>query len=587
MNCIYDIANVARKIFQFGAGIGIPIGNLREKEAYIYEGEKDSVPEGKSCLTGDTVVLNDKTHISVKNQHITIKWLYDYYKNVKNPSYKIRSMLDDFGIGINFVENVIYNGKRPVYEITTKDGYKIKATSNHKFLSESGEWKKLEDFSIKEKIGVNGKTRPIAECKRCKKIKLLRGNKSKYEGLCENCVVSVFHGCSLKDSPEEFQKRSIARKRYRSSPEIKKWYSEMNTGENNPMWKGDYANETTARGRNKNIYLWNRENNTCERCNNTKKRIEVHHKDGNPYNNELSNLEVLCVQCHNDEHKKRRSNGNYRLTKEVYFDEIINIEYVGVDGVYDIKMKSPYHNFIANGFVSHNSGPIKFMYLFDTVGETTKSGGRVRRAAILCVLPVWHPDIMDFISCKEVDGGLSNMNISVAITDDFIRALDDDIPFNLVTPFDGSVKSIIDPHEIWNNITQMAWKTGDPGILFIDNVNKYNVLSALMNIECANPCVTRDTIVNTEKGLMTVEALSALEKSDVSKILSYNIEDGKVEWDNIEWAGKTKENADVIKLELDDGSFLELTPDHKVFTENRGYIKASMLTEKDVILCVE
>ncbi len=76
-----------------------------------------------------------------------------------------------------------------------------------------------------------------------------------------------------------------------------------------------------------------------------------------------------------------------------------------------------------------SSGPITFMKLYDAVGETTKSGGRVRRAAILVSMPVWHPDIMDFIKCKEIDGRLSNMNISVLITDKFMQSLKDKVPF--------------------------------------------------------------------------------------------------------------------------------------------------------------
>jgi len=507
MNSIYDIANVARKIFQYGSGIGIPIGNLREKDSYIFEGQPDKPAEGKSCLTGDTILLNDKTNFAVENQKVTLEWLYNFYKNVKNPKYRVRSMLDDFGIGMNTIKDVIYNGKRPVYEIKTKSGYKIKATSNHRFLSESGEWKKVEDFSVKDKIGVNGKTRPISECKRCGKVRLLRGNRSKYKGLCENCVVSVFNGCSLKGSNEEFEKRSKARKNYRNRKEIKEYYSNINSGENNPMWRGDYANEVTARSRNKNIYLWNRENHVCERCGETKKRIEVHHKDGNPYNNEISNLEVLCIQCHNDEHKKRRAKGNYRLTREVYFDEIISIEYKGIEKVYDVKMEAPYHNFIANGFVSHNSGPITFMKLYDAVGETTKSGGRVRRAAILCSIPVWHPDILEFIRCKEKDGRLSNMNISVSITDEFMKCLEDGTPFKLRTPYDGSVVKEIDPKLIWDEIVKFAHKSADPGVLFIDTINRYNVLKNKMLIECPNPSLRKGTKLLTSNGIFEIQEL--------------------------------------------------------------------------------
>jgi len=135
-----------------------------------------------------------------------------------------------------------------------------------------------------------------------------------------------------------------------------------------------------------------------------------------------------------------------------------------------------------------SSGPITFMKLYDAVGETTKSGGRVRRAAILCPMPVWHPDILNFIKCKEEDGRLANMNISVSITDKFIEALENNIPFNLVTPYNGEKVAEINPQELWDTMATMAWKTADPGVFFIDTVNKFNPLSSDFLIETSNPC---------------------------------------------------------------------------------------------------
>jgi len=143
-----------------------------------------------------------------------------------------------------------------------------------------------------------------------------------------------------------------------------------------------------------------------------------------------------------------------------------------------------------------SSGPITFMKLYDAVGETTKSGGRVRRAAILCSLPVWHPDIFNFIKCKEEDGRLSNMNISVSITDKFIEALENNIPFDLVTPYNGEKVAEVDPQELWDTISTMAWKTADPGVFFIDTVNKFNPLSSKILIETSNPCGEQFLIPN-------------------------------------------------------------------------------------------
>ena len=138
--------------------------------------------------------------------------------------------------------------------------------------------------------------------------------------------------------------------------------------------------------------------------------------------------------------------------------------------------------------VGKSSGPISFMHLYDAVGATTKSGGRARRAAIMVVMPVHHPDIVDFIKCKEVDGRLSNMNISVAITDKFMQSFKDNIPFQLVSPCGDIVIREIPARELWDNIVDSAWKTADPGIIFIDTVNKYNPLKKLFPIESCNPC---------------------------------------------------------------------------------------------------
>ena len=136
----------------------------------------------------------------------------------------------------------------------------------------------------------------------------------------------------------------------------------------------------------------------------------------------------------------------------------------------------------------NSSGPIIFMKLFDAVAATTKSGGRARRAAIWCGMHVWHPDILQFIECKEEDGSLSNMNISVCITDKFMQHLADKIPFPLHTPYDGSFIRNEDPEVIWNAIADMAWKSADPGVVFIDTVNHYNPLKKIMLIQATNPC---------------------------------------------------------------------------------------------------
>jgi ribonucleoside-diphosphate reductase alpha chain len=138
--------------------------------------------------------------------------------------------------------------------------------------------------------------------------------------------------------------------------------------------------------------------------------------------------------------------------------------------------------------VGKSSGPVSFMKVYDAVGDSTKSGGRSRRAAILMSVPVWHPDIVEFIKCKEIDGTLKNMNISVNITDEFMTAFKDNVPFKLRTPSTGEEVGEINARSLWDVIVDSAHKTADPGILFIDTINKYNILKKRILMEISNPC---------------------------------------------------------------------------------------------------
>ena len=215
-----------------------------------------------------------------------------------------------------------------------------------------------------------------------------------------------------------------------------------------------------------------------------------------------------------------------------------------------------------------SSGPISFMKLYDAVGETTKSGGRVRRAAILCAMPVWHPDIKDFIKCKEIDGRLANMNISVLITDKFMQALEDGTPFDLITPMNGDKIGEIDPVEIWNRISDMSHKTADPGVIFIDEVNRYNPLIKDVLIECCNPCIVGDTLIATADGRNAVSIKQLAEENKNVSLYSTNINNSKIEIKTGRNPRKTGSKKEVWKVVLDDDSFFIATPNHKIPTKD-------------------
>jgi len=133
------------------------------------------------------------------------------------------------------------------------------------------------------------------------------------------------------------------------------------------------------------------------------------------------------------------------------------------------------------------SGPISFMKAFDATTDVIKQGG-TRRGANMAILNVDHPDIMKFITAKQDMSSLTNFNLSVAITEEFMEAVKADSDFNLINPRTGEVQNTVKAKYLFDQIVDMAWKTGDPGIVFIDRINEYNPTPQLGKIESTNPC---------------------------------------------------------------------------------------------------
>ena len=133
------------------------------------------------------------------------------------------------------------------------------------------------------------------------------------------------------------------------------------------------------------------------------------------------------------------------------------------------------------------SGPLSFLRIFNTATEQIKQGG-TRRGANMGIMRVDHPDIMDFIRAKEREGDFNNFNLSIALTEEFMKSVEDNEDYPLVNPHDKQITGHLNARKVFEILVQKAWESGDPGIVFIDRINRDNPTPMQGEIESTNPC---------------------------------------------------------------------------------------------------
>ncbi len=245
-----------------------------------------------------------------------------------------------------------------------------------------------------------------------------------------------------------------------------------------------------------------------------------------------------------------------------------------------------------------SSGVVSFMSVYNAAGMVIEQGGK-RRGANMGMLNIDHPEIIRFIRCKEEDGKLANFNISVAITDRFMEALQK-FPDGVMTCFhettgdcwidsDGgwhpiqsepTPRSAVSRRELFDMIVEHAWKNGEPGVFFVDRANERNPVKHLGRIETTNPCVTGDTRVWTIYGPKTFKELA--ESGTSIPVLTESVT-GELCFRMMRSPRITRKSAKLVKVTFSNGYSLRCTENHRLILKSGDDVEASALKVGDRI----
>lgn len=262
-----------------------------------------------------------------------------------------------------------------------------------------------------------------------------------------------------------------------------------------------------------------------------------------------------------------------------------------------------------NNSAQSSTGAVSFMDRFShTTREVAQDG---RRGALMISMHVNHPDIASFIDKKDDLTKVTGANVSIKVTDEFMESVENDRDYILSWPTlhkqpkvdkqitynklykneDGTYIMKVKAKEIWDKLVFQAHKNAEPGVLFWDNIINESPADCYFEdgfiTKGTNPCITGDALIKTLHGEFTIPEIEERMKFGPIYAQTFNETTKKIEYKEIEVAQKTKENANIIEIETEDGELLKLTPDHKVYTENRGWIEAAQLSETDILILID
>lgn len=251
------------------------------------------------------------------------------------------------------------------------------------------------------------------------------------------------------------------------------------------------------------------------------------------------------------------------------------------------------------------TGPVGFLRVYDNAFGEVAQGG-TRRGANMGVLRVDHPDIEEFVTCKTDENAITNFNISVGITDAFMRAVEKDETWDLVFPdiaapeyrsFSGTIEQAreqgipirvyktVRARDLFAKIVHQAHHNGEPGMLFIDAANRSNPVPQLYALEATNPCFIGSTRIATNFGLVRIQDLAEQGTEFLAATDDRAAQGGSgVAYRPASPAWKTREHAPVMRLVTRHGYEITATPDHKFLTAEQGYVRLSDLKPGDRLL---